>query len=163
VGTPRGDFWPRVKNLAAATVTRMEILAAYPTHIDGDPILLFAHMVARGAVIKLGQAASSALACSPAEQQQQQQLKRRASSAAAEMVWLTRQIPHFSYFTVHPFLPDPIACAIGYFNAERAASNTSMPEASDDIAHLTGVLKDLQGMNSLARTDSYKAFRWFRG
>jgi hypothetical protein len=161
-GTSRGDFWPRLKHLAAAAKTRIQVLAAHPTHVDSDPMLLFAHMVARGAVIKLGQAATSALAWGPAEQQQQQQHKRRASAAAAEMVWLTRQIPHFSYFRVHPFLPDPLACAIGFFNAERGASTATLPDA-DDVAHLVRVLKDLQGMNSLARADSCKAFRWFRG
>jgi hypothetical protein len=81
----------------------------------------------------------------PAEQQQQQQHKRRASAAAAEMVWLTRQIPHFSRFKVHPFLPDPLACAISFSNAERGASTATLPDA-DDVAHLVRVLKDLQGI-----------------
>ncbi|KAF2675691.1 hypothetical protein K458DRAFT_397701 [Lentithecium fluviatile CBS 122367] len=68
-GSSRGHFWPRLKHLAATAKTRMQVLAADPTHVDSDQMLLFAHMVARGAVIKLGQAASSALAWGPAEQQ----------------------------------------------------------------------------------------------
>ncbi|KFY01609.1 hypothetical protein V490_00835 [Pseudogymnoascus sp. VKM F-3557] len=157
-GTSRGDFWPRLKHLAAAANTRIQVLAAHPTHVDSDPMLLFAHMLARGAVIKLCQAAASAPAWGPAEQQQQQEYKRRASTAAAEMVWLTRQIPHFSCFKVHPFLPDPLACAIGFFNDERGAFTTTPPDAND-VAHLMQVLKELQDMNSLAREDSYPRSR----
>lgn len=78
------------------------------------------------------------------------------------MVWLTRQIPNFSCFKVHPILPDPLARAIGFFNAERGASTATLPDA-DDVAHLLRALKDLQCMNSLERKDSCKAFRWFRG
>lgn len=157
-GSSRGDFWPRLQHLANTVKTRMQVLAADPTHVDNDPMLLFAHMVARGAVIKLSQAASSVLAWGPAEQQQQQQQhQRRASAAVTEMVWLAKQIPQFGYFTVHPFLPDPLACAIGFFNAERGASTESLPDVADDVAHLVRVLKDLQDVNSLARADSCKA------
>lgn len=161
-GISRGDFWPRLQHLASAAKTRIQVLAAHPTHVDSDPMLLFAHLVARGAVVKLGQAATYALAWGQAEQQQQQQHKRRASAAAAEIVWLTRQIPQFSYFRVHPFLPDPLACAIGFFNAQRGASTPTLPD-DDDVAYLVRVLKDLQGINSLARVDSCKVFRWSRG
>lgn len=156
-----GDFWPRLKHLAGVAKTRLQGLAAHPSPVDSDPMLLFAHMVGRGAVIKLGQAATSALATSPAEQQQQQQHKRRASAAAAEMAWLTRQITHFSYFTVHPFLPDPLACAIGFLGAERGAlSCAALP---DDVAHLVRVLKNLQSVNSLARAHSCKVVGHLRG
>jgi hypothetical protein len=44
----------------------------------------------------------------PAQHHQQQQYKRRASAAVAEMLWLITQIPRFSCFKVHPFLPDPL-------------------------------------------------------
>lgn len=160
-GTTRCDFWPRLKHLAATAKARIQVIAAHPTHVDSDPMLLFAHMVARGAVIKLGHAATAGLAWGPGEQQQQQQHKHRASTAAAEIAWLTRQIPHFSYFRVHPFLPDLLACAIGFFNAERGEATATLPDA-DDVAHLVRVLKDLQSMNSLARADSCKTLGWFR-
>ncbi|KAJ8106915.1 hypothetical protein OPT61_g9225 [Boeremia exigua] len=118
-GIARGESWARLKHLAGVAKTRLQILAAHSSPVDSDPMLLFAHMVARGAVIKLGQAATSALPRSSAEQQQHHHHRRQAFVAAAEMASLTRQITHFSYFTVHPFLPDPLACAIGFLNAER--------------------------------------------
>ncbi|KAJ2965292.1 hypothetical protein NQ176_g10685 [Zarea fungicola] len=156
-GSSRGDFWPRLKHLTTVTNTRIKVLEANPANNDSDPTLLFAHMLARGAIIKLGQAATSEPARTPAEQQQQQQHKSSAVAAAAEIVWLTRQIPPFSCFRVHPFLPDPLACAIGFFNAERATSTASLPDA-EDVAHLLRVLKDLQGMRSLAQEQPCKVF-----
>ena len=85
-GTPTGDFRTRLEHLAAAAETRVQGLAAHPTHVDTDPMLLFAHILAQGTVIKLGQAATSSPALGPAEHQQQQQYKRRASAADRDQV-----------------------------------------------------------------------------
>jgi hypothetical protein len=112
-------------------------------------MLLFAHMLAQGAVIKLGQASASLPAWGTAQHDQQQQYKRRAWGAVAEMVWLTRQAGHFGCFKVHPFLPDPLACAIGFFNGGGGAPVGTMADAGG-VAHLVRVLKDMQDLNSLA-------------
>lgn len=132
----------------------------------GDSLLFFAHMLAHSAVIKLASAAAQEIqggesgpslsmwsTTTTAEQQ-------RAAAAAAEMARLARLLPSSGCFKAHPLLPDPLACAAGYLigTSGAAARNGSIGVGSARSSHglavqqLVRVLKDMQGMNSLARS-----------
>lgn len=147
-----GDFWTRQKRLALAVDKRIQVLGnTSSVHVDSSPMLLFAHVLAHGAVIKLGHTAQSASSawCTVEEQGVTTAYERRAFSAAAEMVRLAKQVPSFSCFKGHhPFLPDPLACAASFLTAR--SGNVAL---ADDVGVqlLLRALRDMQGMNSLAR------------
>lgn len=132
----------------------------------GDSLLFFAHMLAHSAVIKLASAAAQEIngrdggpslsmwstTTTTAEQQ-------RAAAAAAEMARLARLLPSSGCFKAHPLLPDPLACAAGYLiGTSGTAMNGGMGVSGGHSSHgsavqqLVRVLKDMQGMNSLARS-----------
>ena len=124
---------------------------------DGDALLLFAHMLAHGAVIKLAAAAAtqqggpspSASAWGQMTTVEQQ----RAAAAAAEIVRLARLMPSSACFKAHPFLPDPLASAAGYLMTGATGGGGGRPGTGNNAAvqQLVRVLRDMQGMNSLAR------------
>ncbi|OIW25917.1 hypothetical protein CONLIGDRAFT_672845 [Coniochaeta ligniaria NRRL 30616] len=150
-GDGGGDFWTRQKRLASAAEKRVQVLGTTSSaHVDNDPMLFFAHMLAHSAVIKLGHTAQRASSAWHTVEQQgaTAAYKRRASSAAAEMVRLAKQVPSFSCFKAHPFLPDPLACAASFLTARRG--NIELAD-DDGVLHLLRLLRDMQGMNSLAR------------
>ncbi|KAK4145163.1 uncharacterized protein C8A04DRAFT_10880 [Dichotomopilus funicola] len=178
------DFWTQQAGLASAIETRMQALttsSASPARggsgsgSDGDALLLFANMLAHGAVIKLAAAAavtsqhqqgggpspSSAsgtwgqMTTTTVDQQQHQ---RAAATAAAEIVRLARLMPSSACFKAHPFLPDPLASAAGYLiTAGATGTGTGNNNTASGVPHLMRVLRDMQGMNSLAR-DHVTAF-----
>lgn len=173
--TARGqEFWEQQKGLAAAVEMRVQTLASSSSAPcssgggGGDSLLFFAHMLAHSAVIKLASTAAqeihgreggsslsiwSTTTTTTAEQQ-------RAAAAAAEMARLARLLPSSGCFKAHPLLPDPLACAAGYLvgTSSTTARNGSMGVGSARSSHglavqqLVRVLKDMQGMNSLARS-----------
>jgi hypothetical protein len=151
-GTGEGaDFWTHQKRLASAVEKHVQVLGTTSSvHVDSGPMLLFAHMLAHSAVIKLGHTAQRASSAWRTVEQQgaTAAYERRASSAAAEMVRLAKQVPSFSCFKAHPFLPDPLACAASFLTAR--SGNVAL---ADDVGvqHLLRLLRDMQGMNSLAR------------
>lgn len=160
-GSRTGDFWTQQAGLASVIETRMQALAtsASPASAsgDGDALLLFAHMLAHGAVIKLAAAAAtqqggpspSASAWGQMTTVEQQ----RAATAAAEIVRLARLMPSSACFKAHPFLPDPLASAAGYLMTSATAGGGGRPGTGNTAAvrQLVRVLRDMQGMNSLAR------------
>jgi len=86
--------------------------------LDSDPMLLFAHMLAHSAVIRLGHAAQRSPSLAGWRSVDKQgtiaSYRNRGLNAAAEMAHLARQIPSFSAVRAHPFLPDPVGCAVEY-------------------------------------------------
>ena len=167
-------FWPQRKRLAHAVDTRLRVLGTLHGSgsgpLDSDPMLLFAHMLAHSAVIRLGHAAqrcsSSSLAGwrSVDEKSTLASYRNRALSAATEMVHLARQLPSFSVAVrAHPFLPDPIGCAVGYLTnptnnttaatAAAAKGTETMAETAsneDGIQDLLRLLRAMQDKNGLA-------------
>ena len=160
-GSGTGDFWTQQAELASAFETRMQALATSVSSAsgsgDGDALLLFAHMLAHGAVIKLAAAAAtqqggpspSASAWGQMTTVEQQ----RAAAAAAEIVRLARLMPSSACFKAHPFLPDPLASAAGYLMTGATGGGGGRPGTGNTAAvqQLVRVLRDMQGMNSLAR------------
>jgi hypothetical protein len=146
-----GEFWTRQMRLALAVDKRVQVLStASSVHLDSDPMLLFAHMLVHSAVIKLGHTAQRASSVwhTGVQQGAAANYERRASSSAAEMVRLAKQVPSFSSFKAHPFLPDPLACAASFLTTRNG--NFASP---DDfcIQHLLKLLRDMQDINNLAR------------
>ncbi|KAH6616129.1 putative Zn(II)2Cys6 transcription factor [Chaetomium sp. MPI-SDFR-AT-0129] len=178
------DFWTQQAGLASAIETRMQALttsSASPARggsgsgSDGDALLLFANMLAHGAVMKLAAAAAATsqhqqggrpspssasgtwgqITTTTVDQQQHQ---RAAATAAAEIVRLARLMPSSACFKAHPFLPDPLASAAGYLiTAGATGTGTGNNNTASGVQHLMRVLRDMQGMNSLAR-DHVTAF-----
>lgn len=160
------DFWTRQRWLASAVEKRLQSLGTHRTgvsssmrEVGSDSMLLFAHMLAHSAVIKLGQMAQqrvAAAASSAASSRAVEHLhaaatfKRKASSAANEVVLLARQMRSFGCFKVHPFLPDLLRCAATYLTS-RSGGNSSLCRVGGGAQQLLRVLGDMQGMNSLAR------------
>ncbi|KAJ6119133.1 hypothetical protein N7523_003413 [Penicillium sp. IBT 18751x] len=145
------DFWIRQKRLATAVEKRIQALGTISSaKIDSSPLLLFVHMLAYSAVIKLGHTAQTASSARPTIEHQgaTAAYERRASSAVVEMVRLAKQVPSFGCFKGHPFLPDPLACAANFLTAK---SDDTVFSDAVGIRYLLRLLKDMQGMNSLAR------------
>ncbi|KAL9619496.1 MAG: hypothetical protein Q9160_005859 [Pyrenula sp. 1 TL-2023] len=145
------DFWTRQKRLALAVEKRVQVLGTRSSgHVDSDPMLLFVHMLANSAVIKLSLTAQRASSTWRTVEQQNTVVayEHRASSAAAEMVRLAKQVPSFSAFKAHPFLPDPLACTVGFLTARNA---NFAPNDDVCVQQLLRLLRDMQDMNSLAR------------
>ena len=145
------DFWTRQKRLAMAVEKRVQVLGTTSSrHIDSDPLLLFAHMLAHSAIIKLSHTAQRASSTWRTVEQQNTTAayEHRASTAAAEMVRLAKHVPSFSAFKAHPFLPDPLACAVSFLNTRSA---NFAPADEVGVQHLLRLLRDMQDMNSLAR------------
>lgn len=137
-------------------------------------MLLFAHMLAHSAVIRLGHAAqrSPSLAGWRSVDNSQGQgqgngtvapsYRNRGLSAAAEIVHLARQIPSFSAVCAHPFLPDPVGCAVGYLaNPTNATAGTvggngteqgggAITGTEGGIQDLLRLLRAMQDKNALA-------------
>lgn len=155
-------FWPQRKRLALAVDTRLRVLGA--SHgsgpLDSDPMLLFAHMLAHSAVIRLGHAAQRSPSLAGWRSVDNQgtiaSYRNRALNAAAEMVHLARQIPSFSAVRAHPFLPDPVGCAVGYLtnptNTTAAAKGGEMAVTATEggIQDLLRLLRSMQDKNGLA-------------
>ncbi len=72
------------------------------------------------------------------------------------MVHLARQIPSFSAVRAHPFLPDPVGCAVGYLanptNTTAAAKEGEMAVTATEggIQDLLRLLRAMQDKNGLA-------------
>lgn len=146
------DFWTRQRWLASAVKRRVETLGtAASVHVGSDSMLLFAHMLAHSAVIKLGhtvQGAASSASCTVEQLRAAAAFEQEASSAAAEMVRLAKQIPSFGCFKAHPFLPDLLGCAASYLMSR---SGNAAICRDGNAQQLLRILGDMQGMNSLAR------------
>lgn len=163
------DFWTRQRWLSLAVENRLHSLDAHghghgnrqvsssSVHdaVGSDSMLLFAHMLAHSAVIKLGQtaqqqraAAAAAVAASSSSSSSRtvKQQEEASRAAAAEMVLLARQMPSFGCFKVHPFLPDLLGCAATYLCKVGGDG-----DGDGGAQQLLRVLADMQGMNSLAR------------
>lgn len=144
-----GDFWMRQARLAATVEARVQLLGAAAhghTGPENEALLLFGHMLGHSAVVKLGATAAAHQHHQHHQQHHQQHQhhhQQAADAAAAAMVRLARQMPSFGCLRAHPFLPDPLACAAGHLLASGAGV--------EGVQHLLRVLKDMQGMNSLAR------------
>ncbi|KAJ6024717.1 hypothetical protein N7540_005514 [Penicillium herquei] len=152
-GNTNGDgFWIRQKRLTTAVEQRMQILSTtLPINADNSPLILLAHTLVHSAIIKLGHTAEHAHAgCfwRTAEQPGTTAVyERRAVAAAKEMVRLAKQVPSFSCFRGHPFLPDPLACAANYLMSRVG----NLPPSNEvDAQHILRLLRDMQGINSLA-------------
>lgn len=129
----------------------MQVLGTISSaNIDSSPPLLFVHMPAYSAVIKLGHTAQRASSAwlTIEHQGATAVYDRRASSAAVEMVRLAKQVPSFGCFKGHPFLPDPLACAASFLTVKSDNTVFSDPVG---VRYLLRLLKDMQSMNSLAR------------
>ncbi|KAJ5715236.1 uncharacterized protein N7483_012417 [Penicillium malachiteum] len=147
------DFWTRQKRLVAAVEQRMQILSTtLPIHADSSPLILLSHTLVHSAIIKLGHIAENACGGSSWRTVEQPGTtavhERRAAAAAREMVRLAKQVPSFSCFKGHPFLPDPLACAADYLM--NRVGNLS-PSNEVGVQHILRLLRDMQGINSLAR------------
>lgn len=128
--------------------------------LDSDPMLLFAYMLAHSAVIRLGHAAQRSPSLAGWRSVDNQgtiaSYRNRGLNAAAEMVRLARQIPSFSAVRAHPFLPDPIGCAVGYLsnptNTTAAANEGEMAVTATEggIQDLLRLLRAMQDKNALA-------------
>ncbi|KAK4980785.1 hypothetical protein LTR28_001139 [Elasticomyces elasticus] len=153
---------PQRKRLALAVDTRLRVLGT--SHgsgpLDSDPMLLFAHMLAHSAVIRLGHAAQRSPSLAGWRSVDKQgtiaPYRNRALNAAVEMVHLARQIPSFSAVRAHPFLPDPVGCAVGYLtnptNTTAAAEGGEMAVTATEggIQDLLRLLRAMQDKNGLA-------------
>lgn len=128
--------------------------------LDSDPMLLFAYMLAHSAVIRLGHAAQRSPSLAGWRSVDNQgtiaSYRNRGLNAAVEMVHLARQIPSFSAVRAHPFLPDPIGCAVEYLtnptNTTAAANEGEMAVTATDggIQDLLRLLRAMQDKNALA-------------
>ncbi|KAJ5719768.1 fungal-specific transcription factor domain-containing protein [Penicillium malachiteum] len=145
------DFWTHRKLLIAALEDRMQILSTtLPIHADSGPLVLLAHTLVHSAIIKLANTADPAASCWRTLEQSGTltAYDRRAAASAREMVLLAKQMPSFSCFKGHPFLPDPLACAANYLTSRIGNFPSSNEIGVQDIVRL---LRDLQGINTLAR------------
>ncbi len=109
-------------------------------------MLLFAHMLAYSAVIRLGHAAqrSPSLAGwrSVDKQSTIASYRNWGLNAAAEIVHLVQQIPSFSTVRAHPFLPDPVGCAVEYLT-HPANTTTTAKEGEMTVTATEGGIQDL--------------------
>ncbi|KAK3987688.1 hypothetical protein QBC44DRAFT_294662 [Cladorrhinum sp. PSN332] len=121
--------------------------------VDGDPMLLFARMLAYGALVHLN--ATLQAIRSPWQTPEQQLMTSTAGwcaeRAAAEMVRLARSVKVFSCFKVHPFLADPLECAAGFFSSTTGGLGCAGLGDDGGVEHLLRVLRYLGDTNSLAR------------
>lgn len=143
------NFWMHQRHLASAVEKHMQVLGTISSvHVDSSPLLLFVHMLAHSTVIKLGYTAQRASSAWRTVEQHGAAIdyERRAFVAVAEIVRLSRQVTSFSCLKGHPFLPDPLACAANFLTA-RSGSGAF----DDEVQYLQRLLKDMQGVNSLAR------------
>lgn len=149
-----GDFRTRQQRLLSAIDKHVQLLRATShAQVDSDSMLLFAHMLAHSAVIRLGQASQRSQYTGRSGTAEQQgtaaAYESRSLRAAGEMVRLAKQVPSFSAFKAHPFLPDSLACAVSFLSSR----NGSFTAPSDDRSaqHLLRLLRDMQDINNLAR------------
>jgi hypothetical protein len=145
-GTGPYDFWMQQERLASAVERRIQILTPCSA-VDDSPMLLFAHMLAHGAVILLSKTAEQA----PSQTLEQEILiaayQRRASVAAWEIVRLAKAVPSLSAFRMHPFLPDPLVSAAAFLSTKSSA----LVGGKNGVQQVLRVLDDAQVINSLAR------------
>ncbi|KAK4160155.1 hypothetical protein QBC43DRAFT_270881 [Cladorrhinum sp. PSN259] len=174
---PDHDFWICHEWLTSMVEDRVQALSQIQGPVtDGDPMLLFARMLAHGALVHLNttlQAIGSPW-LTPERQMMITTAGWRAERAAAEMVRLARSVKLFSCFKVHPFLSDPLECATGFLLARQqakaaegiftfdpevqnvsgggSAMTASMGMGDDGgVEHLLRVLRYLGDTNTLAR------------
>ena len=120
-------------------------------------MLLYAHMLAHSAVIRLGHAVQRSLSLAGWRSVDKQgtiaSYRNRGLNAAAEMVHLARRIPSFSAVRAHPFLPDPVGCAVGYLTDTTAAAKDgemAVTATEGGIQDLLRLLRAMQDKNGLA-------------
>ncbi|KAK3304868.1 fungal-specific transcription factor domain-containing protein [Chaetomium strumarium] len=142
------DFWTQQEWLASAVERRVQTLVPY-SPVDGDPMLLFAHMLAHSAIVFLSDTVQSASWHTSTLEQQlvTAAYARRATVAALEIVRLAKTVPALSCFKAHPFLPDPLACAANFLSAPF----TPVVGRNEGVEQLLRVLQDAQVINGLAR------------
>jgi hypothetical protein len=111
--------------------------------MERDPLLFFTHMLAHSAVICIGviiQATPASLCHSaPAHEQ-------RALRAAADMARLVQALPSLNCFKAHPFLPNPLATAVAFLQAQPAPTQDTHAACHT----LLNVLRDMGHVNNLA-------------
>ncbi|KAK4231629.1 hypothetical protein QBC38DRAFT_541260 [Podospora fimiseda] len=173
---PDHDFWVCHEWLTSVVEKRVQILSQIQgpvtdggfghgssSGVDGDPMLLFARMLAYGALVHLNTTLQAIR--SPWQTPEHQLMTTtagwRADRAAAEMVRLARSVKVFSCFKVHPFLADPLECATGFLlGKQQAKANEGIfnfdaegQGLADDggVEHLLRVLRYLGDTSSLAR------------
>lgn len=123
-------------------------------------MLLFAHMLAHSAVIRLGHAAQRSPSLAGWRSVDKQgtiaSYRNRGLNAAAEMAHLARQIPSFSAVRAHPFLPDPGGCEVGYLTnptsttAAAKEGEIAVTATKSGIQDLLRLLRAMQDKNGLA-------------
>lgn len=140
------DFWSHQEWLASAVERRIQFLSPRCA-VDSNPTLLFAHMLAHSAVIFLSNTVQKVSWNTLEPQLVTAAYERRASVAALEIVRLTKAVPSLSCFKAHPFLPDPLTCAVTFLST----TSSTVVGGSEGVEQILGVLRDLQVINSLAR------------
>ncbi|KAI8622913.1 hypothetical protein F5Y19DRAFT_30429 [Xylariaceae sp. FL1651] len=130
--------------LIVAVEKHVKALEQGPTMptVERDPMLFFIHMLAHSAIICLG--SGGAVSHPGWDSESGHVYKNRATRAMAEMLRLVKMVPSFSSFKSHPFLPDPLALGIAFFDTQGGAGD-ACPEP------LLRVLRDLCYVNNIAR------------
>lgn len=144
----------RQQRLLSAIDKHVQLLRATShAQVDSDSMLLFAHMLAHSAVIRLGQVSQRSQYTGRSGTAEQQgaaaAYESRSLRAACEMVRLAKQVPSFSASKAHPFLPDSLACAVSFLSSRNGSSTA--PSDDRSAQHLLRLLRDMRDMNNLAR------------
>jgi hypothetical protein len=149
LGKDARGFWVRHESLIAATEKRVMMLRQSQTSlaIERDPMLLFAHMLAHGAIVHLSGTVQRTPWQTTEHQLMANAYEQRAARAAAEIVRMAKAMPSLSCFNAHPFLPNPIATATSFL-IMHASRNEG---GEDSVEHLLRLLRKLGDGNSLAR------------
>lgn len=125
-------------------------ISTWALAVERDPMLFFTHTLAHSLVVCLG-AIVQATPCHATSAQHPHPLmapiyEQRAWRAAADMARLVHALPSLSCFKAHPFLPNPLATAVAFLQAQPAPTQDTHATCHT----LLRVLRDLRDVNNLA-------------